>query len=427
MLEPMDQKRERQSRPFQQATLLIATDGQPQSEAALAFARSLPPGLSSSVLVLSVVNETPIPWGNVDRGLIIDYQRGLYADAMRRTVAQVARFGRADWKVEVRYGDPGEVIAAAAKECGARLVLLGLGDHSLSARLFGNETALKAMRSSRVPVLAVEPSLKEAPKTIVVGMDFREASIEAARTALRFAAPGATLILAHVIPWERKEYVPEKWLADYEGHVTEQLIRVSGWLGGSATTRIEHRILYGRPGHVIPALAEQVNADLIVTGTHPRHSFARVIFGETLSKMVRNAKRSMLVLPAAAAFANYNPVKTERPRAAAEPDWPAKLDQFTRRNAARFADLEVDDRDLGAQVEMHGYRFLGASYDPPTRRAQLMFGAADADGPHLSKGIPNVRSIDVLAGSTESADAALSIVSDAGQTLVLFERKPAGV
>lgn len=426
MLDSMDEKRDLQVRPSLQAALLIATDGLTQSDAALTFAKSLPPGLRSSVLVLSVVSDAPIPWGNVDRGLIVDYQRELYADAMRRAVSQVARVGRSDWKVEVRYGSAGETIAAAAKECGARLVLLGLGDHSTSARLFGNETALKAMRSSSVPVLAVAPSLKGAPKRVVVGMDFREASIEAARTALRFVAPDATMILAHVIPWERKEYVPEKWLNDYECHVTEQLIRVSGWLGGSGS-HIEHRILYGRAGHAIPALAEEVNADLIVAGTHPHSSFARVVFGETLSKIVRGANRSLFVLPASAAFTNHDGAKAAAPRAASEPEWPAKLDQFTRRNAARFADLEVDDRDLGAQVEMHGYRFLGASYDPPTRRAQLMFGASDAGGPHLSKGIPNVKSIEVLAGTSESADAALSIVSDTGQTLVLFERKHEGV
>lgn len=423
MLESMDEMREHQLRPRQQATLLIATDGLTQSDAAMAFAKLLPPRVRSSVLVLSVVNEAPIPWGNVDRGLIIDYQRELYADAMRRAVSQVARVGRADWKVEVRYGNPGETIAAAAKECGARLVLLGLGDHSASARFFGNETALRAMRASGVPMLAVDGNLKGLPKCIVVAMDFREASIEAARTALRLAAPGARVILAHVIPWERREYVPQKWLSDYERHVTEQLIRVSGWLRGSGTARIEHRILFGRAGHAIPALAEQENADLIAAGTHPHNSFARVIFGETLSKLVRGAKRSVLVLPASAAFTKYEATKVTAPQAASEPEWPAKLDRFTRRNAARFADLEVDDRDLGAQVEMHGYRFLGASYDPPTRRAQLMFGASGVDGPHLSKGISHVRSIEVLAGTTESADAALCIVSDAGQTLVLFERK----
>jgi nucleotide-binding universal stress UspA family protein len=422
----MDEKRERQSRPCQQAALLIATDGLSPSDGALAFAKSLPLGLRSSVMVLSVVNEAPIPWGNVDRGLIVDYQRELYADAMRRALSQVARVGRAEWKVEVRYGNPGDIIAAVAKECGARLVLLGLGDHSVSARIFGNETALKAMRNSRVPVLAVDASLTAPPKRIVVGMDFREASIEAARTALRFAAPDATLILAHAIPWERKEYIPEKWLSDYEAHVTEQLFRVGGWLAGSGSARIEHRILYGRPGAALPALAEKVNADLLVSGTHPHNSFARVVFGETLSRLVRGANRSLLVLPASAAFSSFDTVSAAAPPVAAEPEWPAKLDQFTRRNAARFANLEVEDRDLGAQVEMHGYRFLGASYDPPTRRAQLMFGASEVDGPHLSRGISNVKSIEVLAGGSESADAALSIVSDAGQTLVLFQRTAEG-
>lgn len=288
------------------AVLLIATDGLPQSDAAISFARSLPATARSSVLVLNVVDHAPIPWGNVDRSLILDYERGLYEDAERRTKEQVARLGDPRWRIEVKQGKPAETIAATAEKCGAKLILLGLGEHGPQARLFGNETALRAMRASRTPVLAVAPELRELPRRVVVAMDFREACIDAARIALDFSAAGATITLAHVIPWERKEYVPEKWLSDYELHVNEQLARVIGWLDGKSTVSIDQIILYGQPGRAISAYAEQTKADLIVSGTHGRGTLSRVFLGDTLARLVRGAKRSVLVVPAAAAFSSHH-------------------------------------------------------------------------------------------------------------------------
>jgi hypothetical protein len=43
--------------------LLIATDGTPQSDAAIALAHLLPLGDQREVKVLTVVDHTPIPWG----------------------------------------------------------------------------------------------------------------------------------------------------------------------------------------------------------------------------------------------------------------------------------------------------------------------------------------------------------------------------
>jgi hypothetical protein len=71
---------------------------------------------------------------------------------------------------------------------------------------------------------------------------------------------------------------------------------------------------------------------------------------------------------------------------------------------------------------MTGYRFLGAVYDAPTKRAQLMFGSTELAGPHLVRGISNIKSIDVLSDRAEDKDTALSIVSDSGQTLLLLDR-----
>ena len=102
-------------------------------------------------------------------------------------------------------------------------------------------------------------------------------------------------------------------------------------------------------------------------------------------------------------------------------DWAQKLDDFSRRNTGRRGSLDVDDPALGAQVEMTGYQFLGAAYDSRSHRAQLMFGSMAGARPHLVRGMSNIKSVEVLSGEADDRDAALSIVSDDGQTLLVFE------
>ncbi len=401
--------------------MLIATDGTPQSDAAIALARLLPLGDQGEVKVLTVVDHAPVPWGAVDRSLVMDYERGLHQEAERKAKAQLDRLGDKDWIVEVRSGDPATTIAALAKESRARMVVVGLGGHGAAARLFGNETALRLMRVSHVPVLAVDSKLRAPPKRIAVAMDFSESSIEAARLALEIAAPGATVTLVHVVPWERKDYIPEHWFREHEADVGAQLTRVTGWLDQGSKCRMHQKILYGRPGPSLLAFAEELDADMIVAGTHGRGFFGRMLGGQTLAKLVRGARCSVLVFPAAAAFQRFDQPGPESDSRQEEADWAQKLDDFSRRNAGRRGRLEVNDPALGAQVEMTGYRFLGAAYDSPSKRAQLMFGSLKGVGPHLVRGISNIKSVEILHDGRDDRDTALSIVSDDGQTLLVLE------
>ena len=282
--------------------LLVATDGTPQSDAAVALAHLLPLGEKGGVKVLTVVDRAPIPWG-AERSVVTQvYERGLRAEAQQMAQAQLDRLGNSDWTVEVRSGDPATTIATVANESGARMIVVGLGGHGPAARFFGNETALRLMRTSQVPVLAVDSKLRGLPKRMTVAMDFRESSIEAARLALEIAARGATVTLAHVVPWERKNYIPEQWFREHEAHIASQLTRITGWLGQSKKFRIHQKVLYGKPGPSLLACAEELDADLIVAGTHGHGFVARMLGGETVAKLVRGSRRSVLVLPAAAAF-----------------------------------------------------------------------------------------------------------------------------
>jgi hypothetical protein len=69
---------------------------------------------------------------------------------------------------------------------------------------------------------------------------------------------------------------------------------------------------------------------------------------------------------------------------------------------------------------MTGYRFLGASYDSPSKRVQLMFGSTERDGPHLVRGISNIKWVEILSNE-DDRDTVLSIASDDAQTLLVLE------
>jgi nucleotide-binding universal stress UspA family protein len=281
--------------------LLLATDGTPQSDAAVAFSYLLSLRDESDVIALTVVDHAPIPWGTVERSVVLEYERGQLQASQRKAAAQVERLGGKEWTVEVRCGDPATTIASVATETGARLVVVGLGGHGPAARFFGNETALRLMAVSKTAILAV-CNLRALPSRIVVAMDFSEASIEAARLAMEIAAPGATFTLVHVVPWERTEYVPERWFREHEAYIAGQLKRVAGWLDHHEKFRIHQRILYGKPARSILTCAEELDADLVVAGTHGRSFLGRLFGGETVAKLVRGARRSVLVRPHAAAF-----------------------------------------------------------------------------------------------------------------------------
>jgi nucleotide-binding universal stress UspA family protein len=281
--------------------MLLATDGTLQSEPAIDVARLFDSAAGAPVSVLTVVDHPPIPWGGVDLKIVREYERSLQTEALENARDQVKRAGAVSWEVEVRTGDPAEVIAARALELKAGLILVGLGGHGPTARLFGSETALRLARSSKVPVLAVAPQLKARPCRIVVAMDFSESSIEAARLALQLASPTAVMTLIHVVPWERKEYIPEEWFRVHETKVGSELRRVAGWLGVPHGVHIVHRIMHGKAAPSLLAAADELNADLIVAGTHNRGLTGRILAGQTIARLIRGARCSVLVQPRSAA------------------------------------------------------------------------------------------------------------------------------
>ena len=114
---------------------------------------------------------------------------------VHQTVGRSAHFS-----MSAELGSPSRSIARAARERMSELILVGLQTHGAAGRVATEDAPLQVARTARVPVLAVPPDCVALPGRALVAMDFAEASVRAARTALLTLAVGGRLTLAHVEP-----------------------------------------------------------------------------------------------------------------------------------------------------------------------------------------------------------------------------------
>jgi hypothetical protein len=99
--------------------------------------------------------------------------------------------------------------------------------------------------------------------------------------------------------------------------------------------------------------------------------------------------------------------------------WAEGLQEFTNRNAGRYATLEVDAEDIGAQPEDVDAQLRGVAFDPRDGRVEIMLGRQGSVNGHRTHSISSVVAIDILRGR-DGRDRALRIQHDAAQTLLRF-------
>lgn len=403
------------------APILVATDGLSQSNGALVVAQTLAKALRANLHVVAVnpmINVVASDGQSfVDPNLIASMR----ADLTRRVRAQCQRTDESPDGYEILNGDPAWVIRDKASERHAQLIVVGLGRHELVDRIFGDETALKIVRTTHAPVLAVPESGAAVPRHAIVGIDFSEGSLMAAQAALRLLVDGGVLELVHVVPTERLLY--DAWVSkeEYLRFVRHSLTRFRARLPGHDGVRVEDGILSGEPAKELIGHAQRVGADLIATGSHGHGFISRLIVGSVTTKLLRTATCSVLVIPA-------DPLQLDRTRVGTSGSlqldrsrWTEVLDDFTRRNAGRRTRLEVDDPELGAQQQEHEYPLLGITFDPVDDRVEIMLGELGAGEPHLSRSIGDVDSLDVLT-NRDDHDVALRLRHGAGQTVLTLLR-----
>jgi nucleotide-binding universal stress UspA family protein len=124
---------------------------------------------------------------------------------------------------------------------------------------------------------------------IVIGVDFGAASAAAARWTARCLAPDAELTLVHCIATTGR---PLPWVSPVGDHAAARLAALRLELAPSQT-RVEVRI--GDPADCIAAVADELDADLIVVGPHNRRSLHDDHIGSTAERLVARSSRPVLL------------------------------------------------------------------------------------------------------------------------------------
>jgi nucleotide-binding universal stress UspA family protein len=400
--------------------VIVATDGHDQSNSAMLLGRLLAPE-GDALRIVTVLKRLPSVTPEMPLPMAADVEASRRADQKRMVRHQAARvWGEEALDVELCEGDPATTIARLARTTNATMIVSGLGRHRVLDRMFGDETALRLIRVSSVPVFAVASGLTHAPKRVVVAVDFSETSLRAARLALEVASPNATVYLAHVGPRDSLLHEWNGWGLSYKDDAGDALQKMREQLHVPSGMIVQRVMLQGEPATELLAFATSVNADMIATGSHGHGFVARMLVGSVTTRIIRCSTCSVLCVPHAAAMTRAGiTIAPSVVQVLDRPEWSAKLNEFTNRNIGRRGTLEVDDPDMGAQAQEHDYPLLGAAYDPHDGRVELMFGELGDVGRHLTRSIGDVDEINTLTND-RGRDVALRISHGAGQTLLTF-------
>lgn len=402
------------------AIIIVASDGTERSDGALRVALARAEATGAALEVLTIARWEPIggPEGMVLWQEGIAERRGEQRRAVEAQLERITGRPRVHG-VTVLDGNPAYTISRVAIDRRAALIIVGLGRHGLSDRLFSDETAVELARIARVPVLAVPELAVGTGSHAIVAVDFSELSDRAAQTAIDAVGDLGLVELVHVIPYVSEDpFTAEgeepmaRWTDAHLSALAERLVVPPG-------VTIHRVALRGTPAKVLLDYARTRGADFIATGTHGRGFVARTLLGSVTSRLLRGAQCAVLSVPRDPLPA----LEPSTPGSAAESQptaaWIQMLDRFSKRNAGRRTILEVDDLDIGAQAQEYNYPLLGATYEERGDRLELMLGDASAGGKHLTRSIGGVRAVDVLTDG-DGRDLALRIQHGTSQTLLTF-------
>ncbi|HZF69035.1 MAG TPA: universal stress protein [Gemmatirosa sp.] len=407
--------------------VLLATDGRSAASGAVRVAAQAARRLGAPVQTVAILE--PIATYGAELLVVLppEFDAGRKADTREAVRAQLAELVGPEtgaWPLDTELGAPAQTLAQLAEARGASLLVLGIGRHSPFDRLFGTETALRALRSTERPVLAVPTDATRLPTRAVAAVDFTPASVRAAEVAMDLMAEGGTLVLAHVKPGVN---AAQPLLADWDRAYTQRVDDLFGRLQALLAerrpdVRLATAVAIGDPADQLLQLVAREEAELLAAGTHGAGFVERVLVGSVATALLRRATCMVLAAqePNAADVARIERRMLGTAEVTDPTGWAATLAEFTHRNAGRRTRLEVNDPSIGAQVEERGFALLGAAYDRRDGRVELMLGDPVERRRHVTRTVPHVSAVAVSCDA-DGRDRALRVEHGSGQTLLTFE------
>jgi nucleotide-binding universal stress UspA family protein len=419
--------------PFSAETLkptgpvLVALKPSEGGDAALAVAQWLAHNSDAELNVLSIadtIDDTRALAAGIPP-LPQEYHLRERAEATLRRKAEAAAgpHGTASCRVDVIEGPTSTTIAHTARDRGARVIVVGTGRHAVLGRFFYGERALEVVRSAVGPVLAVPPTARVPFGHAMVAVDFSQASMRAAVTALDMLGPAGRLSLVHVKSALRLDERDAGWWNDaYELKSRDMLARFADALPEPPGVMVDTALLHGDPVSALRQFVDEHAVDLIACGRR-RHSLVeRILVGSVSTALVRRAAHSVLVAPERSYDKDMDDaswmtgVRVSRDRE----DWPEWLRGISRRNAGRRAQLVLETECLdGVESVEKGYSFLAAEYEPTDHKVTIVLGDRDVPGSQLTHRIAGLREPEMVANSA-GKDTRVQLDAVPGRCILSF-------
>jgi nucleotide-binding universal stress UspA family protein len=203
---------------------------------------------------------------------------------------------------EVRSGKPFVEIIIAARAWSADLIVVG--GSSRAEEPFLGSTSERIVRKALVPVMVAKKPLSAEAKTFLVPTDFSSCARKAAEDALmlakRFSArviffhaldltPSYSVAYAHelgvsvLVPPPAPEEIEPEWETFLTGLPLDNIDWEKSMEDGQAAAAIVDR-------------AKDIQADMIVIGTHGRSGLPHMLLGSVAEKVVRAASCPVLTI-----------------------------------------------------------------------------------------------------------------------------------
>lgn len=307
--------RVRSHRPLR--TVLIGTSLGEESDQVVRTGLAVARAAGARVYLVHAAELDRLPMG-FDAGAGPELDREILTWLREELDRQIERLGIPQPELagsEVRTGSPYRILAGAARQTGAGLIVVGAtGSGPFAAELLGS-TADRVLRKALCPVLVVRGELPVPPRRVLAPVDLSALSGDVLHCGLhllgQLAGPRVVnheiqVRVVHALSFldalAVRQRTGGKPLDEIERSTAGELRRFLLENRPEAPFRLEAEVLPGEARVEILRDLEEHPADLLVMGTHGRGGLDRLVLGSVVSTVARKAPCSVLVIPPDAAL-----------------------------------------------------------------------------------------------------------------------------
>lgn len=203
---------------------------------------------------------------------------------------------------------PFEAVLHAADQTEADLILKSASLHPRLGEIVRTPDDWNLLRGASVPVMLVKPRAWVAEPVILCAVDVFDEAHDDLNGALLVDAAALAALLGGELHVVVAYPLFERWVGelgglrdyadlklDVEREIRDRVVDLAGHCG------VSYRRLYadeGRADSVICALAEDLDAELVVVGTHARQGLRGVLLGNTSERLVHELATDVVTVHA---------------------------------------------------------------------------------------------------------------------------------